>query len=300
MLTVVPKVPVKEVPADGNEAPVTRIVAVPGMGQDGASTEPKPSGTAAAVALAMPVLKALPRASVSTVEASKPSGGDRLAAVVAFPRDALAQGPLDVKEIECRAVKAGLLKEKLPINKSKVFRSARALLGVTSHQKPGRRAGGWIWSLPDQEPPDAQPAAPDRRISNVETAAQLSNNPPVREGRETHAPISRPITDDEWVIAVKFFRKLRVWADHLGPPPGQRGCRAPQDVLESYGFGKSVGNPHNRRRGASLICRQHGLHHKRTALDVEPYRLSFDNWRRDRATAAHNAGFPGHRRCASA
>jgi hypothetical protein len=92
VLTVVPKVPVKEVPADGNEAPVTRIVAVPGMGQDGASTEPKPSGTAAAVALAMPVLKALPRASVSTVEASKPSGGDRLAAVVAFLRGRSGEG----------------------------------------------------------------------------------------------------------------------------------------------------------------------------------------------------------------
>jgi len=106
--------------------------------------------TDAPVDYVMPALKALPRASGSTVEESKPSGGDRLAAVVAFLREALAQGPPDVKIIERRAVEAGLLEENTPISKSKVFRSARALLGVKSHQKPGRRAGGWIWSLPDQ------------------------------------------------------------------------------------------------------------------------------------------------------
>ena len=159
MLTVVPKVPVKEVPADGDEATASRIVAAPSIVQTDAPRKPKPSGTAAAVALVMPVLKALPRASVSTVEASKPSGGDRLAAVVAFLRGALEHGPLDVKEIERRAVEAGLLEENMPINKSKVFRSARAMLGVKSHQKPGRRAAGWVWSLPDQETSEAQPAA---------------------------------------------------------------------------------------------------------------------------------------------
>ena len=184
MLTVVPKVPVKEVPADGDEATASRIVAAPSIVQTDAPRKPKPSGTAAAVALVMPVLKALPRASVSTVEASKPSGGDRLAAVVAFLRGALEHGPLDVKEIERRAVEAGLLEENMPINKSKVFRSARAMLGVKSHQKPGRRAAGWVWSLPDQETSEAQPAAPNQAISDPEPAAQLSNNP-VRESRET-------------------------------------------------------------------------------------------------------------------
>ena len=115
VLTAVPKAPAREVSASGNEVRANDIVAVPGMGQDGASTEPKASGTAAAVALL---------------------------------RDALAQGPLDVKIIQRRAVDAGLLEENMPISKSKVFRSARAMLGVTSHQNPGRRAAGWVWSLP--------------------------------------------------------------------------------------------------------------------------------------------------------
>jgi hypothetical protein len=62
-------------------------------------------------------------------------------------RDALAQGPIEAMTIERRAVDVGLLAENTPIGKSKVFRSARALLGVNSYQKPGRRAGGWIWRL---------------------------------------------------------------------------------------------------------------------------------------------------------
>jgi hypothetical protein len=113
----------------------------------------------------------------------------------------------------------------LQVRASAAFRKARALLGVKSHQKPGRRAGGRIWSLPDQVTSEAQPAAPGQAI---------------RESRETHiAPKSKPISDDEWVIAVVFFRKLGVWPDHLGPPPGQSGCRAPLDVLQAYGFTKT-------------------------------------------------------------
>jgi hypothetical protein len=350
VLTALPKVPVREVPADGNEAPASRVVAVPDMGQDGAPTEPKPSGTAAAVALVMPVLKALPRASVSSVEVSKPSGGDRLAAVVAFLRGALAQGPLDVKEIERRAVKAGLLEENMPIGKSKVFRKARAMLGVTSHQKPGRRAGGWIWSLPDpatsdaqlvapqhssknstnrvapadakknvsetaqQQPaaikagtvddhtanlPGAEPFAPDDPwgdlendiVFKTETASkgiipypdctalrewkkdgldvnvvrsvvmecikrkpvgtlfhfdkpvrercQQVNQPRAHQSAAKPPPEPKPITDEKWTIAVKFFRDIGVWPDDLGPPPDQSGCRAPLDVLGSYGFVKA-------------------------------------------------------------
>jgi hypothetical protein len=297
----------------------------------------------------MPVLKALQSTSVTTVEASKPSGGDRLAAVVAFLRGALAQGPLDVKEIERHAVKAGLIEENTPIGKSKVFRKARAMLGVTSHQKPGRRAGGWIWSLPDPATSDAQLAAPQHSSKNStnrvapadaeknasETAQQpaaikagtvdghTTNLPgaepfapddpwgdlqkdivfktetaskgiipypdctalrewkkdgldvnvvrqvvmegikrkpvrtlfyfdkPVRErcqqvsqarahqSAATPPPEPKPITEEQWTIAVKFFRDIGVWADHWGPPPGHTGCRAPLELLQSYGFVKA-------------------------------------------------------------
>jgi hypothetical protein len=39
-----------------------------------------------------------------------------------------------------------LLEENTPIGKSKIFGSARAVLGVNSYQKPGRRAAGWVWA----------------------------------------------------------------------------------------------------------------------------------------------------------
>jgi hypothetical protein len=58
-------------------------------------------------------------------------------------------------------------------------------------------------------------------------------------GRTENSNEHTEISDEEWVIAVKFFRELGVWPDHLGPAPGRSGCRAPLDVLESYGFGKT-------------------------------------------------------------
>ena len=62
--------------------------------------------------------------------------------------------------IERRAIQAGLLEPGMPIGKSKTFRVARSALGVKTQQQPGKRAGGWIWCLPDQATSDAQrPAA---------------------------------------------------------------------------------------------------------------------------------------------
>ena len=87
-------------------------------------------------------------------DASSCGGGNK--AAVAFLRDALAQGPISAREIERRAVSAGLLEEGKPIGKSKVFRTARAALGAKSYQQPGQRAGGWIWSW-DQAPVDRPP-----------------------------------------------------------------------------------------------------------------------------------------------
>ena len=55
----------------------------------------------------------------------------------------------------------------------------------------------------------------------------------------TPPPEPKPITEEQWTIAVKFFRDIGVWPDDLGPPPDQSGCRAPLDVLESYGFTKA-------------------------------------------------------------
>ena len=82
-----------------------------------------------------------------------------MAAVVAFLRGALTQDSIAAREIERCAVDAGLLDKGTPLGKSKVFRTARKSLGIKTYQKPGERAGGWIWSLPDQATSEAQPAA---------------------------------------------------------------------------------------------------------------------------------------------
>ena len=88
------------------------------------------------------------------------SGGGNKAAV-AFLCDALAQGPISAREIERRSVSAGLLEEGKPIGKSKVFRTARASLGVKSYQQSGQRAGGWIWSWDQAPVPPATESGPD-------------------------------------------------------------------------------------------------------------------------------------------
>jgi hypothetical protein len=136
--------------------------------------------------------------------------------------------PTGVRDIERRALEAGLLERGRTIGDSKTFRTARSKLRLGSYQRPGKRAGGCIWSLPDQATSEAQPAA-------------QPTSSPVREARETQAaPKSKPISDVEWVIALKLFRECGAWPDHLGPPPGQRGCRAPLDLQQSYGFAKAT------------------------------------------------------------
>jgi len=49
---------------------------------------------------------------------------------------------------------------------------------------------------------------------------------------ETEIAEHPEIPYEEWIIAVKFFRELGVWSDHLGPPPGQSGCCVPVDLLD--------------------------------------------------------------------
>jgi len=49
----------------------------------------------------------------------------------------------------------GPIAKRLELSPGVVATTVMALLGVKSHQKPGRRAGGWIWSLPVQETSEA-------------------------------------------------------------------------------------------------------------------------------------------------
>jgi hypothetical protein len=167
-----------------------------------------------------------------------PSGASRKAAAVALLQDVLARGAVSVRDIERRAVEAGVLSKGTPLGKAKVFRTAPKSLGIKPYQRSGKPAAGWLWALPNQATCEAEPAA--------------QPTSPVREARETQAaPKSKPISDGEWVIALKFFRECGAWPDHLGPPPGESGCRAPIDVLESTVLAKPAGDRHSqhRRRG---------------------------------------------------
>jgi hypothetical protein len=92
---------------------------------------------------------------VSTGSVLERSGTSRKADVTSFLRDALASGPVAAKELEQRAVEAGLLDAGKLIGDAKVFRTARRVLGVKTYQLPGKKAGGWVWEFADQAPSDA-------------------------------------------------------------------------------------------------------------------------------------------------
>ena len=112
---------VKEVPAEDNRAPARDMAAVPAITKSSTAGEPRPSGA------------------------------PRRAAVVAFLRK-LAPGPVAAREIERLAIAAGLLGEGKSVGKCKVFRTVRKSLGITTSQRPGEQAGGWLWNWPDMAP----------------------------------------------------------------------------------------------------------------------------------------------------
>ena len=135
-------------------------VAVPKIGDqaagssnhcNGPTTVAAEAGTVEPVSTEEPVKDAVTAPAIGT--AREPSVSSRRTAVVAFLREALAKGPVAASEVERRAVDAGLLGQAEQLGKSKVFRTARASLGVMTRQRPGRRAAGWTWSLDPRDPP---------------------------------------------------------------------------------------------------------------------------------------------------
>jgi hypothetical protein len=72
---------------------------------------------------------------------------------IEFLRILLANGPVEVMDIEKEARSAGLLRDDRLISQSKPFRAARKALGIVPFQRKGQRAGGWFWGLPEGQVP---------------------------------------------------------------------------------------------------------------------------------------------------
>jgi hypothetical protein len=75
----------------------------------------------------------------------------RVPDVVDFLRAALIGGAVLVSEIEARARRAGLLGEGQRITAAKLFKRAKAILGIQSIRQGFGPLGTWAWTLP---PPD--------------------------------------------------------------------------------------------------------------------------------------------------
>src|SRR5262245_39239548 len=68
----------------------------------------------------------------------------RRTAIVAFLREALAEGPVSLAELELKARAAGLLDESQSISHS--FMRAKTVLGIKSVRTGFGRSGKWLWA----------------------------------------------------------------------------------------------------------------------------------------------------------
>jgi hypothetical protein len=72
-------------------------------------------------------------------------------------RDALASGPVDVRDLQAEARAAGLLKADQAISQCKSFRQAKDALGIQSHREGFGRDSKYKWELPRSAMDDPDP-----------------------------------------------------------------------------------------------------------------------------------------------
>jgi hypothetical protein len=134
---------------------------------------------------------------------------ERAAAVAAFLKAALAQGPVAVVELEVRAREASLLGNQ-SITDSKSFKRAKQTLGIKSHRRGFGPRAVWFWSLPILRTESVAHLAPelvvvDERHSRPEHSADAGTH-----SRPAGTPIEtapRPRIPLEWVRGVALLHR---------------------------------------------------------------------------------------------
>jgi len=71
----------------------------------------------------------------------------------------------------------------------------------------------------------------------VRERCQQVNQARAHQSAAKPPPEPKPLTDDQWTIAVKLYRDSGGWSAP-GASPDVTGCLAPRDILESYGYGR--------------------------------------------------------------
>ena len=72
---------------------------------------------------------------------------DRRTAIIAFLREALAEGAVSCGELELKARQLGLLAENQSITHAKLFKEAKKVLGIRSVRTGFGQSGEWWWEL---------------------------------------------------------------------------------------------------------------------------------------------------------
>jgi len=190
--------------------------------------------------------------------------GMRPSQIEGFLREALAGGERTVVALQEKARAAGLLGEHQSITDSKVFRSAKAALGVRSHRVGFGRGAIWSWVLPARPasevttpvtlPVDAYDVAPSDR------APETSLCYPESLWRPPHgAPI-------EWIQGVEILQRRprplsipahrwRLFVDDskrfLGSPCAERAAKLGWDIADL--LGSQYPTPHEHLGSSGLL-----------------------------------------------
>ena len=171
--------------------------------------------------------------------------GMRPSQIEGFLREALAGGERTVVALQEKARAAGLLGEHQSITDSKVFRSAKAALGIRSRRVGFGRHAVWLWVLP--APPAPEVTTPVTLPVNVYEVAPSDRTPETSRcsaerggGRPHGAPI-------EWIRGVDILQqrprplsipahRWRLFVDDskrfLGSPCAERAAKLGWDIAD--------------------------------------------------------------------
>jgi hypothetical protein len=190
--------------------------------------------------------------------------GARASSVAEFLKQALVAGEQSVIALQEKARAAGLLGERQTITDSKVFRSAKATLGIRSRRVGFGRRAVWLWVLPAPPAPEVTTPVPlplaDYEVGTSDRAPETSPSYPESLCGRPHGALL------EWTRGVAILRlrprptgipanRWRVFLDDcrrfLGSALAERAAQLGWDIAEL--FGSQYPSPHEHLGSSGLL-----------------------------------------------
>jgi hypothetical protein len=128
----------------------------------------------------------------------------RASQIRSFLTEALAGGEETVAGLQERARAAGLLGEGQSISDAKLFKSAKAALGVRSRRVGFGRGAVWFWILPAPPPPEVATTAKPSDVYDVDPLDRPPKTSPCYAESAGERPHGVPL---EWIRGVDMLQQ---------------------------------------------------------------------------------------------